>query len=159
MKQSKFFLLILIVFTIGVWGCARQAGNSPGLARLRDLESRNAKLEEDYKTVLAQRDQERSAAAAFSKKCSELTAELEQLRAVAQERDDLQKQIAALTAERNAVQTSLTQFTKDLNQLLGRMQATASANNISPATLIPTATSQVQPVSGEGPVIDLPNKS
>jgi chromosome segregation ATPase len=158
MKPSKFILLILIVVTIGVWGCARQAGNSPGLARLRDLETRNAKLEEDYKVLQAQRDQERRAAAALTKKCNALTAELEQLRTVAQERDDLQKQIAALTTERNAVQTSLTQFTKELNQLLGRMQSTAS-NNATPATLIPAATSLAQPVSGEGPVIEIPNKS
>jgi chromosome segregation ATPase len=155
MKPSKFILLILIVFSISVWGCARQAGNSPGLARLRDLETRNGKLEEDYKAVLTQRDQERRAAAALGKK---VNAELEQLRTAAQERDELQKQIAALTTERNAVQTSLTQFTKELNQLLGKMQATTASNG-TPATLIPTATSLAQPASGEGPVIDALNKS
>ena len=147
---------MLMAVTIGVWGCARQSSGPTGLARLRDLETRNAKLEEDYRALLSQRDQERRAAAALTQK---FTAEQEQHRSVAQERDDLQKQNAALTTERNAVQSSLTQFTKDLNQLLGRMQATAAANNFPPVSLIPTATTRAQPTAGEGPVIENTNKS
>jgi chromosome segregation ATPase len=150
MKQSKFILLILIVTTVGVWGCARQTGSSPGLARLRELETRNAKLEEDYRAVLAQRDQERRGAAA-------LAAELDQLRTVSQERDDLRKQLAALTAERNAVQTTLTQFTKDLQQLLGKMETTTAG--MTPAAAPAASATLAHPGPAAGPVIDLPNKS
>jgi chromosome segregation ATPase len=158
MNHSKLILLILIVVSAGVWGCARQAGSSPGLARLRDLEDRNAKLDRDYQAVLKQRDQARSDLAALSEKNANLTSELDQLRTVVQERDDLRRQIAALTTERNNVQTTLTQFTKELQQLLGRMEST-TANAAPPAAIVPAATSQAQPVAADGPVIDLPNKS
>jgi chromosome segregation ATPase len=157
MKQNKFILLILIVTTVGVWGCARQTGSSPGLARLRELETRNAKLEEDYRAVLAQRDQERRGAAALAEKCTQLAAELDQLRTVSQERDDLRKQLAALTAERNAVQTTLTQFTKDLQQLLGKMESTTAG--MMPRAVPAASATLAHPGPAEGPVIDLPNKS
>jgi chromosome segregation ATPase len=157
MKQSKFILLILIVFTVGVWGCARQTGGSPGLARLRELETRNAKLEEDYRAVMAQRDQERRGAAALAEKCTQLAAELDQLRAVSQERDDLRKQLATLTTERNAVQATLSQFTKDLQQLLGKMETTTSG--MTPTAAPASSATLAHPGPSQGPVIDLPNKS
>jgi chromosome segregation ATPase len=156
MNQTKFVLLIAIVFTIGVWGCARQA-HTPGLARLRDLEDRNAKLEKDYQALLKQRDQERRNAASLGEKCEKLTAELALLRTAADERDELRRQIAGLTSERNTVQATLTQFTKELNQLLGRMESTtATAPPAAPVRIIPAATSLTP---SDGPVLDLPNKS
>jgi chromosome segregation ATPase len=158
MNHSKLILLLLIVASAGVWGCARQAGSSPGLARLRDLEDRNAKLERDYQAVLKQRDQTRADLATLSEKCANLTTELDQLRVVAQERDDLRRQVAALTTERNNVQTTLTQFTKELQQLLGRMEST-TANAPAPAAIQPAAATQAPPVATEALVVELPNKS
>jgi chromosome segregation ATPase len=158
MNHSKLILLILIVVSAGVWGCARQAGSSPGLARLRDLEDRNAKLERDYQAVLKQRDQTRADLATLSEKCANLSTEVDQLRAVAQERDDLRRQVAALTTERNNVQTTLTQFTKELQQLLGRMEST-TANAPAPGATQPAAASLAPPVATEALVVELPNKS
>ncbi len=157
MKHSHLVLLIVIVFTIGVWGCARQASHTPGLARLRDLEDRNAKLEKDYQALLRQRDQERRNAATLAEKCDKLTAQLAVLRTAAEERDDLRRQIAGLTTERNSAQATLTQFAKELHQLLGRMETNTSAAPpaAEPVTVIPAATT-LSPA--DGPVLEIPNK-
>jgi FtsZ-binding cell division protein ZapB len=155
MNRNKHIILILILVSVGVWGCARQTGNSPGMARLRDLESRNAKLEDDYRALLAQRDQLRKSAEALEQKCSQLTSDLELFRTVTQERDELRKQVALLTNEKNNVQTTLTQFTKELQQLIGRMESTAAGN---PTGQVLPATSMAVPATA-APVLLSPGKS
>jgi chromosome segregation ATPase len=116
---NKALLVLLAVVTAGLWGCSQ--GNSPtGSARVRDLESRHAKLEEDYRVTVAARDQARKSLVAIEQERNQLREQLEQL---TKEREDLRQQVAARTGERDNLQTQLTQFGKDLHTLLGRIDA------------------------------------
>ena len=52
---KKALAVVLLLVTLSFWGCS-QKQNTVGNARVRDLEARNAKLEEDYRVVVGQRD-------------------------------------------------------------------------------------------------------
>ena len=54
-SANKALLLMVAVFLLGAWGCS-QGGGSQSSARVRDLESRYAKLEEDHRATVAARE-------------------------------------------------------------------------------------------------------
>src|SRR5713101_4755431 len=97
--RGIFVLTVLVVATLGVWGCSQ--GNSGTQAeRIRALEARCAKLEDDYRTAATVRDQARKKAATLEEERAQLQKDLEaqtkQLQAeqeaaklVVKERDEL----------------------------------------------------------------------
>lgn len=114
MKRMHKALIVAFVASCGLWGCAQGPTNgSASLERLRALEAKNTKLEEDYRAAAATRDQLR-------KKVAEADTKLQ---ALATERDDVKQQLAARTAERNTAQSQYEDFRKTLRDLLGRAEA------------------------------------
>src|SRR5262249_24589384 len=146
-KASPLFLAVLLFCTAGLYGCTQQK-NGPASAKMRDMEARYTKLEEDYQAVVAPNDANRKKLVQVEAQKAELTKEVEELRPVGQEReelrkerDDLRKQLGARTAERDALQAQLTQFRQDLMALVSRVDSALSTPGTpgAPVTAIPTS--------------------
>jgi chromosome segregation ATPase len=130
-KASPLFLAIILFTSAGLYGCTQQKGAPT--AKLRDMEARFTKLEEDFRAVVATAEVNRKKLAQAEAEKAELTREVEELRPVVQERDDLKKeredlrkQLAARTSERDNIQTQLTQFRQELQNLISRVDGALS---------------------------------
>jgi len=118
--------------SLGLWGCGQQSGAFA--AKVREMEARHAKLEEDYRTLSTANEQGRkkfTQAEARLKdavtQIQELSKQVEDLQVVVQERDELKKQLTARTGERDAAHTQLLEFSRELQALAGKVE-TAAAN-------------------------------
>jgi chromosome segregation ATPase len=115
-RASKAFV-VLMMGIMGVWGCAQGPASGPTAERIRSLESKCAKMEEDCKAATDARD-------VSKKKLSAL--ELEKKRLL----DDLNEQIRMAkerTAERDGVQSQYDQFRSNIRNLLGQAEASLSS--------------------------------
>ena len=119
---NKALVVIVIVSSLGLWGCTQSSNN--GSAKLRDLESRHGKLEEDYRNTVLARDQAKKRLATLEEQRAKLT---QQLEATVKEREDVRRQLSARVGERDAMQAQLMQFSKDLQNLAGKVEAAAHA--------------------------------
>lgn len=126
------FLVVTLFSTLGFWGIAQQK-NGTYASRLRDLEARYAKIEEEQHTFAQQREKSQRRIAALEGEKAELTQAIDELKAAAVERDDLRIQLTARTKERDGVAQDLKAFSRELQSLLGRVDA-AVANSSRPAT-------------------------
>ncbi|HZT80682.1 MAG TPA: hypothetical protein VFA26_10685 [Gemmataceae bacterium] len=124
MTRAKKALVILVVTIFGVWGCSQGPTHSAAsLERIKALEGKCAKLEDDYRAVAAARDQLKKKLAQAESDRARAQQELNQSQAVARERDELRQQLAARTGERDAVQTQFDNFRKGIRNLLGQVEA------------------------------------
>jgi chromosome segregation ATPase len=130
-RANQALVMLLILMTVGLWGCAQGKSSAPGSARLRDLESRHAKLEEDHRATTAAAAQARRQAAAAQQERDALRQRLEQAN---KEREELRQQVAARTGERDTLQSNLLQFSKELHTLAGRIDAAAGLQTGQPVT-------------------------
>ena len=55
MTRARKALVLMVVTTLGLWGCAQEQNRGSGSARIRALESKNAKLEDDFRAVVVAR--------------------------------------------------------------------------------------------------------
>jgi septal ring factor EnvC (AmiA/AmiB activator) len=141
MSRADRALIVLLVASLGVWGCARGPGSgTANTERIRALETKIAKLEDDFRAAVSGREQLR-------KKLSTVEAEhgqqSEQLQAVIKERDELRQQLALRTSERDATQVKFEQFRKGIRTLLGQAEPTTGPS--SP----PVTTAVADPGSGK----------
>jgi septal ring factor EnvC (AmiA/AmiB activator) len=127
-KASPLFLAVVLVSTAGLYGCS-QDKNGGVNAKLRDMEVRYAKLEEDYHAVVATSEANRKKLAQLEVQKAELAKEVEELKVVVTERDELRKQLVTRTGERDAIQSQLVQFRQDLMSLVGRVDSTLNTPN------------------------------
>jgi len=135
MKRVHTGLIVLLVATLGLWGCSQ--GNSKSAAnneRIKTLEAKCAKLEEDYRAVASARDQARRKAAqieadqekekeAFAKEKVQLQVELEKQQLIAKERDTIKSDLATRTLERDTYQTHLDELRRGMKSLLSQVDA------------------------------------
>jgi chromosome segregation ATPase len=121
-NASTVFLVAMMFSTLGLWGCSHQK-NGAYNAKLRDLESRYAKLEEDYKSVVQTGDQLRKKVSQLETQRTDLSRKVEALQAAVAERDELRTQVAARTTERDNLHNQIAGFRKDLGELLGRVDS------------------------------------
>ena len=124
-KASPLFLAVVLFCTAGMYGCTQQK-NGAASAKVRDMEARYTKLEEDYRVILSANEANRRKLVQLETQRSELTQKIQELQVVVKERDDLQKELVTRTEERDNVQTQLFQFSKDLQSLAGRAHAAAT---------------------------------
>ncbi len=124
MTRGGKVLSVMLVVLLGLWGCARgPAGHSAQAERIHALESKCAKLEDDYRAVAAARDQARKQVAALE---SERVRQLADKQAIAKERDALRQQIATRTNERDNLQQRCERMKTGLRNLLGQDDAMLS---------------------------------
>ena len=139
MTRTSKVCIVLLVATLGVWGCAQgPANHSAQGEKIRNLESKCAKLEEDYRAVAAARDQARKRATALE---TDLRKEAADRQAAARERDELRVQVKARTGERDTLQGRCDRLKKGLQNLLGEDDA-ALAGKQPPVT-----------AAGQGPAL------
>lgn len=144
-SASKAMLVLMILAFFSLWGCAQQhPGPSSYHSRIRDLEARQAKLEEDYRVVSAANETLRKKTAQLEAQRNELNQKIvhqeeqgrqlvrqcdqlqQQLQARTGERDELQEQLQARIGERDQFHDQLVQFSQELQTLAGRVEAAAS---------------------------------
>jgi septal ring factor EnvC (AmiA/AmiB activator) len=123
MTRASKVVVLLVVLALGIWGCAKGPANQAGqLKRLRELESHCAKLEQDFQTAAAARDQARKQAEALEEEKAQLDKDLAGRANVAKERDQLQQQLKVALAEREELRGQLEQRTgerDEARQLVG----------------------------------------
>src|SRR5262245_34085812 len=123
-RTNKSF--ILLVAALGIWGCSRTStAEAPETARIRALEAKVEKLEEDFRSAAEARDQFRDKLDAVEKERAALQ---KQLQVVLQDRNDLRLQVTARIKERDTLQVQFDGFRNELRQLLGQADATAAAH-------------------------------
>ncbi len=134
---------VLALCVTGLWGCGQQKSGIVS-AKIHELESRYAKLEEDFRTLQSASEQTRrrlSAAeaqrAALEQEKADLTKQVE---GAIGERESLRKVMSQRTVERDAARANLTQFNKDLQALASRVESALNENPANPnAAVIPTS--------------------
>lgn len=123
--RSWSVVVLLLCMMGGLWGCNQQKGTAIN-TKVRELETRYAKLDEDFRTLQASNEQFRkrmnqaeSQRDALEAEKNELTKRIED---TTKERDILRDQYVQRTQERDTAQANLTQFSKDLQALVGRVE-------------------------------------
>jgi predicted RNase H-like nuclease (RuvC/YqgF family) len=140
MTRGGKALSVMLVVLLGLWGCARgPVGHSAQAERIRSLETKCAKLEDDYRSVAAARDQARKQIAALEAERAQLKQDLADKQAIVKERDALRQQIATRTNERDNLKLRCDRLKKGLQELLGQDDA------MLPAAPAPTAASNDAP--------------
>ena len=112
MSLGNRALVVAIVLSLGLWGCAKGPANGSAAQQIKDLQSRIVKLEDDFRAVASARDQAR----AKLKEADDARGEL------LKQRDDLRAQIKLRTGERDAVNVQYEQFRKAIRDLVGQAE-------------------------------------
>jgi septal ring factor EnvC (AmiA/AmiB activator) len=137
MSRANKALVLLVVAVCGLYGCAQGPTNGAATQeRLKALESKCSKLEDDYRAVASARDQLRKRLAAVEEQRARLEQDLEQQQAVAKERDELRQQLSARTGERDAIQAQYDTFRRSIRNLLGQADAAAIAPPVNAASAV-----------------------
>ncbi|HTU17885.1 MAG TPA: hypothetical protein VMG10_07455 [Gemmataceae bacterium] len=136
MTRGGKVLSVMLVVLLGLWGCARGPVNHSAQAeRIRTLESKCSKLDDDYRSVAGVRDQLRKKVDALEAERKRLQKDLADKKAVVKERDGLRQEVLARTSERDNLQLRCDRIKKGLQTLLGQDDA------MLPAPAAPTTTS------------------
>lgn len=137
--------IVLLVAALGLWGCARSSTPhwSAHSERIRALEAKCVKLEDDYRGVVSTRDQMRKQMASLeaenirlTKARQQMVRELDQAKTVQEECDQLRKSIETRTSERDVLQVRCEKLKKGLQSLIGQDDAMGPA----PAASSPVST-------------------
>jgi hypothetical protein len=125
MTRANKALIVVVVAALGLWGCAKGPGNQSAAQaeRIRALEGKCARFEEDYRAVAAARDQARKRLASAEEERARMQKELELHKKVAAERDELRQQVRVRAGERDALQLRCDRLKKGLQELLGQDDA------------------------------------
>jgi septal ring factor EnvC (AmiA/AmiB activator) len=137
MNQAGKAAVVFFIAAMGLWGCAQGPGGGPSAERMRALEAKVSKLEDDFRGAVAARDQLRKKLAVAEDEKSQLAKEVEQLAVVTKERDELKQQLTVRTVERDSLQNQFSEFRKGLKNLLGKAESPANL----PVSLTVTSTS------------------
>jgi chromosome segregation ATPase len=115
-------LVVLVVASMGLWGCAQGPANNGAAQaeRIRALEVKSAKLEDDFRAAVAVREQLRKKLTQAEEQRAQLGQQVEQLQNAVRERDELRQQLSARTGERDNLQTQFEQLRKGIRSLLGQ---------------------------------------
>jgi chromosome segregation ATPase len=126
MSRSRRAVGVLVVALFGLWGCSRAPSADPGSAataeKLKAVESKLARLEDDFRAAASARDQlsKRLVAAEEAR-----TALQEQMNKEIKARDE---QVASRTAERDQATNQYAALKTELKELL-----TKAENGMKPA--------------------------
>jgi uncharacterized protein (UPF0264 family) len=127
------FLAVFVISSVGIWGCAQQKNNAQA-RKIRDLEARYVKLEEDYRTVVAAGENTRKKLARLEQLRQEQVQQMEELKVVVQERDDLKQKLIVRTNERDSAQTQIMQFNTMVQSFASQVQTATNAQLAPPGS-------------------------
>jgi outer membrane murein-binding lipoprotein Lpp len=149
MKPIWNMALVLVVAGLGLWGCARQP-SVPALSseRVRQLEARCVKLEQDYATVANARDAvlkeaegmkqaQQNQARQLEAAQGEVTGLRKQLHQRSAERDTLLAQVNERTSERDGLLQRMDKVKKGLRELLSQEESPAAPAGSTTGPVLP----------------------
>lgn len=153
MTRFSKSMIVMVVTACGLWGCARgPAGSAAQAERLRALEAKCTKYEEDYRAVADARDQAKKTVASLLKEKTRIEKELSARQDAEKERDELRKQLDARAGERDQLQARCDRLKKGIQNLLGQDEGVNAPGTNGPAlsTPAPAAASVTdgQPAAG-----------
>lgn len=129
-------LAVVLVVNLGVWGCSRQPVSRNGSAdRARALETRCVKLENDFRTMLQDRDRARAEAARQESEAARLQKDLTERKNVARERDALLAQLRDARAQRDNLSKALVERNRELATLKDQVSQRTTERDQSQARL------------------------
>jgi chromosome segregation ATPase len=118
MTRASKILILTVVVGLGLWGCARGPANRTSQnERVRALEGRCARLEENYRTAAAARDQVRRQAAGLEKERARLQKDLQGKALLQRQRDALKRQLTTACNEREELRGQLSHTTNERDDL------------------------------------------
>jgi septal ring factor EnvC (AmiA/AmiB activator) len=121
----------MLVVSLGIWGCARRpVEQSNNTDRVREMEARCVKREQDYRSVAQARDKARKDLTTAEEEVARLQKELTDRETLLRERDDLRKQLAASQAEKEQVQQLVTQRTSERDELQQQVSQRTSERDV-----------------------------
>jgi len=140
-------VLVVLAVNVAVYGCSRPApGKDGGAERIRSLEGRCVKLENDFRTVTQARDKARAELAKMEEEAARLQKEvneritarereelLAQLKEAKEQREELRQALVARTSERDKLQDRAERLRKGLQSML-KQDETAEVPASAPAT-------------------------
>jgi outer membrane murein-binding lipoprotein Lpp len=136
---KKALLVVALTTLLGLWGCAQNATPNSASIRLRELEARNARLEDDYKAALAARDQARKNVVTLEEQRNQLQQQVDNLQHVTRDCEEMKKEVARRTAQRDAMQNKLEEFRTNLLNMVQQMDQAVHDNGGPPVTAAPPA--------------------
>jgi hypothetical protein len=130
MRRILILMAVVGVTLSGVWGCARgpATGGTAAVERIKALEEKNARLEDDFRSAAALRDQYQRKLTATEEQQARLQQETDALQAAARERDQLKQLVEQRTGERDALNTQFEAFRKNIREALGQVEAKTTAS-------------------------------
>jgi hypothetical protein len=132
--------IVMVVSVCGLWGCAQgPAGSAAQAERLRALEAKCSKYEEDYRAVASARDQAKKIVVSLEQEKVRFQKELALKQDLEKEREDLRKQIETRVVERDLLQARCDRLKKGIQNLLGQDEGTATPTAGGPPLSTPAA--------------------
>jgi DNA repair exonuclease SbcCD ATPase subunit len=132
MTRAEKGWIILVVATVGVWGCSQGQStktSSRHEERIKALEAKCDHLESEYQSAVNERDLAQKKATDLAKEKTRLLKELEDHRRVLTERDELKIQVVNRTSERDAYVGQLEELRKGIRSLLTRVESALPSGN------------------------------
>jgi len=117
MSKYPKMIVVGVVMIVGIWGCSQSSSGSP--EKIKALEAKVNRLEEEFRSASSARDQVR-------KKLAEVEQEQAQLK---HEREELRAELKTRTEERDTVTGQFDQFRKNLKDLIGQTEAAIGKPN------------------------------
>ena len=121
MSRSRRAAAVLIVLVFGVWGCScapsASGGNAANAEKLKAVETKLARLEDDFRAAASARDQLSKKLIAAEEARTAMTAQLQRMTRELRAKDE---QITTRTAERDQVTTQYKAFRDGLRELLAK---------------------------------------
>lgn len=130
MTNTQKVLAVALIAVVGIWGCAQSGSGSA--EKIKALESKVNRLDEEFKAAAAARDQYKKKLATAEETIAQLRQEVDALQLVVKERDDLKVQLTNRTAERDQLALQFDGFRKSLRDLLGQMDSAAVSKPATP---------------------------
>lgn len=115
-------LVVMLLATFGLWGIAQQK-NGAYASRLRDLENRYAKVEDEQRVTSQQVDRSQRRITQLEAEKAELNTAVTELKAVVSERDELKHVLAVRSQERDDARSQAAARTKERNDLREQLGA------------------------------------
>ena len=116
MNRATRAAAVLFVSLLGLWGCAQGPTATAQAERIKALEAKTARLEADFRSAAAARDQLRQ-------QLTDSEDHVQKLQAVVKERDELRVQVKLRASERDQVGAQYDTFRKSIKDLLGQADA------------------------------------
>jgi chromosome segregation ATPase len=152
MSRSRQAIGVLIVTLFGLWGCSRapsaDGGSSATAEKLKAVETKLARLEDDFRAAASARDQLSKKLMAAEEARTALQGQVAKMTQDIKAKDE---QLQARTAERDSVAAQHKMLKDGLKDLLTKMEPEVKPEGSPMAPIIPT--SNVKP---EVPAVPMP---